>query len=224
MTDLLVVVMVEIEIVPAILVKTREELLARLRSVPSAPILQIDLMDDIFVPNKTIGIEELENSLPDKEIEYHLMVDEPLEWIRALPDGPKQIFQVHIESLKNDEEIAQLKKLVDSKGSKLCWAINPPTPIQRLEDHIDGVDEVLVMTVNPGFSGQSYIKECEQKMSWLRQRYPGLIIEVDGGVTKETARGAIDAGANRLAAASALFRQDDPDKAMLDFREYANDI
>jgi ribulose-phosphate 3-epimerase len=216
--------MVNIRVVPAILVKDADELISRIKSVPSASILQIDLMDNIFVPNKTIGIKELKDKLPDKEIEYHLMVDKPIEWVKRLADGPKQIFQIHIESLKNEDDIAEIKELVKKKKSKLCWAINPPTPIKTIEQHMQGIYQVLIMTVNPGFSGQSYMLECEQKIKWLRKKFPDIIIEVDGGVTIDTAPGAIRAGANRLAAASALFKEDNPDKALVNFEKFANNI
>ncbi|MFH1095349.1 MAG: hypothetical protein V1728_03980 [Candidatus Micrarchaeota archaeon] len=217
----------QIDVVPAILVHSLDELRSRIASVPGCRILQIDLMDGKFVSNKTIGLVELEPFVfpAPALIEYHLMVADPLEWIKRLPAENETIFQVHVESLKSGD-FMRVREAVKARGAhcSLAWALNPPTPLSAIEAHLDGISEVLVMTVNPGFSGQKYISEMEGKMRALRAAHPGLIIEIDGGVDQSNASGAVRAGANRLAAASALFKQKDPQAACQELKRLANSI
>lgn len=202
-----------VTVAPAILVYTKEELLQRVASVPSAKTLHIDIMDGKFVDNTTLDIDALHELPKDVEIEYHLMVSNPAEYIRQLPGGKNKIFQVHIESVL-DDEITYIRQRVEHKRGRLAWALNPPTPITRIEPYLGGVLGVLLMTVNPGWAGQSYIEAVEDKMRALRSSYPRLGIEIDGGVGAKTIPRAMAAGANRFAAASAVFGQEDPDEAL----------
>jgi len=211
-----------IEIVPAILSKTSEDLGSKVSKVGFAPILQIDLMDGKFVGSKTVGLESLSNLPKDKIIEYHLMVENPMRWIEALPGGKNSIFQVHLESCDFDDREG-IRDFVKSKGSELCWALNPGTDAGEVEDCVDYVNELLVMTVHPGKSGQSYISEMEKKISELRVDYPDLIIEVDGGINEKTIPRAVCAGSNRLAAASALFEHADILSVFDKLKQIAND-
>ena len=212
-----------IEIVPAILCKEAEEVAKKCAAVPSAPILQVDLMDGKFVENTTVGIEGL-GALPrEKIIEYHLMVKEPQKWIEKLPGGENSIFQVHAEGI-NEAQAKEIAALVRRKKSLLCWALNPPTPAGALEKIMQDAQEILVMGVHPGKSGQKYIFEVEGKIRQLREKYPDAIIEVDGGIDANTAPGAIRAGANRLVAASAIFSRKGPDEAYKGLKKLANDI
>lgn len=210
----------EIEIVPAILSKTKQDLMQKISRVSSAPILQIDLMDGIFVNNKTIGLESLKSLPKNKIIEYHLMVSDPLEWIQKLPGGEKSIFQIHVESGER-ADLEEAAELVRQKESGLCWVLNPPTQVSMLEG-LEPAQEILVMTVYPGLSGQKYICEMEDKISELRSMDKNMIIEVDGGITEQTALRAVRAGANRLAAASTLFEKDDADLAYKELKTIVN--
>ncbi len=199
----------EPEIIPAILVKDREELLRRISLVKDhVKTIQLDIMDGDFVPNKTIGLEEL-HDLPEARYEYHWMVKNPKRWIEENP-GP-HIHMVHIEAVSSFDEI---KEAVKAAGGELGLALNPDTPLDRVLPYVGMVKEILVMTVHPGFSGQKYIPEMEGKMKELRSLYPELDIEVDGGINRETIRRAYAAGANLLAAASAIFSSDDISSAI----------
>lgn len=199
-------------VAPAILVYTKEELQQRIESVPSAKTLHIDIMDGKFVNNTTLEVDGLHDLPKDMEIEYHLMVSNPAEYIRQLPGGKNKIFQVHVESVL-DDEIPYIRHMVEKKKARLAWALNPPTPISRIEPHLGGVFGILLMTVNPGWAGQKYIEAVEGKMRALRESYPNLTIEIDGGVDSQTIPRALKAGANRFAAASAVFGQAVPDEA-----------
>ncbi len=213
-----------VQIAPAILCYTKEELAHRVAAVPDAHTLHIDIMDGKFVNNTTIGTDVLAefHFPPDKEIEYHLMVADPIKFIEALPGGKNSIFEVHIESV-DERQMAGLQKLVAKKGSRLAWVVNPPTMLDKLEKHLAGVEHVLLMTVNPGWAGQSYISDVEEKMRALRAHHPHLTIEIDGGVGPTTIPRAIKAGANRFAAASAVFGQKDPNAALQGIIRLANE-
>jgi ribulose-phosphate 3-epimerase len=206
----------EPDIIPAILVKDRTELLACIARVKDhVKTIQIDIMDDIFVPNKTIGLEGL-NDLPEASYEFHWMVKDPIRWIASTPGDHMHL--VHIETIADFKEV---KEAVSKAGGRLGLALNPDTPVESVLPHLDEVDEVLVMTVHPGFSGQGYIKEMEGKVKRLRELRPDLDIEVDGGINLDTIGCAYAAGANLLAAASAVFKPEDTGKAVEDLKRRA---
>lgn len=192
----------EVEVIPAILVKSREELLAHIDKVRSSvTAVHIDIMDNIFVPNKTIGLESLSNLPSGIAYEFHWMVKDPHNWISKVPGNHMHL--VHIETISDWNDIE--KALAD--GGKIGLAINPPTPIEKLYPYLNGkqIKKVLFMTVNPGFSGQKYIAEVESKVRVLRAKFSELEIEVDGGINPETSERAGAAGANILAASSSIF-------------------
>lgn len=199
----------EPEIIPAILVKDRRELLACIARVKDhVRTIQIDVMDGAFVPNKTIGLESLKD-LPEASYEFHWMVKDPVNWIEQMPGD--HLHLVHIETISSFEE---LKKAVEKAGGRLGIALNPETPLDQALPYVPEVEKVLVMTVHPGFSGQEYLQGMEEKIKQLRGMYPQLDIEVDGGINARTISRAYTAGANVLAAASALFSAEDIKEAV----------
>ena len=200
----------EIEIVPAVLVKERAALLRHIElSMPHVKTIHIDVMDNEFVPNKTVGPEDFEGLPEGPDYWFHWMVNEPAEWIRKV-EGP-HLHIVHLESKGSMEEAAYE---AEKKGGRFGVSINPPTPFEQLEPYITPVSHFLIMAVNPGFGGQKYIPEVESKISRLRQLRPDADIEVDGGINMGTIGRAASAGANKLAANSAIFRQPDIGKAI----------
>ena len=206
----------EAVVIPAILVKTREELLRRILLVRDfVPEIQLDIMDGVFVPNKTVGLEDLKG-LPPAKYEFHWMVVRPEEWIAKTP-GP-HTHLVHVETITSMEKV---ESAVRKAGGSLGLAINPETPLEKLLPYVGRARRVLIMTVHPGFSGQKYIFEMGQKIKKLRSLYPSLDIEVDGGVNRDTVAHAYSCGANILAAASAIFSSDDIKGAVEDLRKRA---
>ena len=202
----------ELEVIPAILVKDRAELLRRIAAVsPHVKTVHIDVMDDKFVPNKTIGPESFSDLPKDVEYEFHWMVENPQDYIVKVP-GP-HIHLVHIETVKDWPAVDEAIK---KSGGKLGIAYNPSTPNPHVLIAIERAQRVLAMTVVPGFSGQKYMQEVEEKIRELRLLRPGLDIEVDGGIGPDTAKSAAKAGANKLAASSAIFKADDKKKAIND--------
>ncbi|MBI5046798.1 hypothetical protein HZC07_03640 [Candidatus Micrarchaeota archaeon] len=200
------------EVIPAILVKTKQELLHRISQVKDhVPFIQLDIMDGEFVPNKTIGLDDLLH-LPKAKYEFHWMVKDPKKYIERTI-GP-HLHLVHVETINSDSYFVELEKAVEKVGGSLGLAINPETPIEKLLELLSKsklkINQILVMTVHPGFSGQSYIYEMEQKLKTLRKLYPKINLEVDGGVNQQSIAHAYAAGANILAAASAIFSSKEP--------------
>lgn len=217
--------MAEIEIVPAILVKTREEFARKIALVaPYVKRVQIDIMDGRFVPNKTLAVEEFPPIPDNLLVEYHLMVENPLEYVKKI--GKKgAIYELHLESLIGGEgtaaadavkgAIAEVKKM----GGKVALAISPDTPAEEVLPYLSEIELVLVMTVYPGFSGQSYLARMEDKMRILSEN--GAVVEVDGGIDVGAARSAAKAGATLLGAASGIFAKPDIGRAIEDLKKDA---
>lgn len=195
------------DVVPAILVKSREELLDRIRKVAGkAATVHVDVMDNEFVPNKTVGPESFANLPVDVSYEFHWMVKGPERYILETKGGHMHI--VHVEAIREGEWGA-IVEAVKKSGGRLGLAISPKTSASELLPYMKDVSMVLVMTVVPGFDGQPYMPQVEEKIRELRGKYPGLRIEVDGGINPLTAKSASHAGANVFAASSAIFRQED---------------
>ncbi|MFH0737764.1 MAG: ribulose-phosphate 3-epimerase [Candidatus Micrarchaeota archaeon] len=206
----------EAEVIPAILAKSREELLHRIGLVSGlVKEIQLDIMDGVFVPNKTVGLEDLID-LPKARYEFHWMVKDPEKWI-AKTIGP-HMHLVHVETIT---DFAKIEAAVKKAGGRLGLAINPETPLEKLLPYADKAKRILVMTVRPGFSGQRYIYEMEHKVRRLRELFPKLDIEVDGGVNNETIGHAYSSGANIIAAASALFSSPDIKSAIEGLKQRA---
>jgi ribulose-phosphate 3-epimerase len=200
----------DLEVIPAILVKDRAELLRRIAAVSShVRAVHIDVMDDKFVPNQTVGLESFSDLPKDVEYEFHWMVEHPEEYISKVP-GP-HLHLVHIESVKDWHAV---EEAIEISGGTLGIAFNPKTPTEQVLIAIEKTNRVLAMTVEPGFDGQKYMSEVEEKISRLRTQYPELEIEVDGGIGPASAPAAAKAGANKLAAASSIFKADDKKKVI----------
>ena len=174
-----------------------------------ADLIHIDVMDGHFVPNITIGplVVKACRKLTRLPLDVHLMIENPHRYIPQFAAAGADLITFHVEASKNiDEDIA----LISRNGAKPGLVINPATPAESVFPHLGKLAMVLVMSVNPGFEGQSFIKEVLPKIRALRQktrdlRLETVDIEVDGGINLETAGAAIDAGANVLVAGSAIF-------------------
>jgi ribulose-phosphate 3-epimerase len=194
-----------LEVIPAILVKDRSELLRRIAAVsPHVKTVHIDVMDNRFVPNLTVGLESFSGLPSNVRYEFHWMVENPESYIAKLP-GPF-LHIVHYEAVK---DWGAVEEAVRKSGGELGIAFSPATPTSGIIGLAPRAKRLLVMAVIPGFDGQKYMAEVEGKISELRSRFPEMEIEVDGGITPETAARAVKAGADKLAASSAIFRNED---------------
>ena len=201
-----------IEIVPAILVKTVEELKQKVKEVePFVNRIQLDIMDGKFVPNKTIQPEDMKSFKTKLMKEAHLMVNDNEKYVNEFLNLDFDMIIVHYESCKNIPEI--IKKVKD-RGKKIAIAINPPTPLSAIKDYLDDLDRVLIMTVNPGFSGQGFDSSVLPKIRKLRNMKKDLDIEVDGGIKVGNVRLAAEAGTNIFASCSGIYKFEDKGKAV----------
>ncbi|MFA4983319.1 MAG: ribulose-phosphate 3-epimerase [Candidatus Micrarchaeia archaeon] len=206
----------QVEIIPAILVKSRAEFEAKVALVaPFVSRVQIDIMDGKFVPNKTLQPGDFPAITSGLEAEYHLMVENPLDYVRMI--GKKgAIYELHVESVKDvGAAIEEVKKL----GGRVALAISPDTPVSSVEPYLPQIEHVLVMTVYPGFSGQKYLPAMEEKMRALSAK--GAVVEVDGGIDIGTAKSAARAGATLLGVASGIFAKPDMKKAIEEMKKDA---
>ena len=180
--------------------------------------LHMDIMDGHFVPNLTFGppvIASLRKAQPDAYIDCHLMVSEPSKWVEPLNKAGASGFTFHLESEMPEGGVPGMIKMVRDAGMKVGMVIKPKTPAKSLFPYISDIDLVLIMTVEPGFSGQKFMPDMMGKVKELRQKYPDLDIQVDGGLSPSTIDEAAEAGANAIVAASAIFGSEDR-KAVID--------
>lgn len=189
--------------------------------------LHVDVMDGHFVPNISLGppiISSLRKEIPKSEkksfFDCHMMVSEPEKWVPEIAKAGGDQYTFHYESTK--DPIA-LIKLIRENGMKAACAIKPGTDVDVLYDLGDHLDMALVMTVEPGFGGQKFMASMMPKVDKLRQKFPQLNIQVDGGLGKETVPAAAEAGANVIVAGTSCFTAPDP-VVLIDFmRDTVND-
>ena len=177
-----------------------------------AEYIHIDVMDGMYVPSISLGqpVIKAVRPLTDAVFDVHLMINDPGRYVAEFAKSGADIITVHAEACVHLDRTLQAIK---ETGCKAGVALNPATPLSVLDYVLDKVDMVLIMTVNPGFGGQSYIEAMTEKIRALREKldaagYGQIDIEVDGGVNMKTVRTVLDAGANVLVAGSAVYGGD----------------
>ncbi|MDM7864419.1 ribulose-phosphate 3-epimerase [Staphylococcus borealis] len=177
--------------------------------------LHFDVMDGQFVPNISIGLPILDSirTATQLPIDVHLMIEQPEQYINTFAERGADMISVHVESTQH---IHRALQMIKNAGKKAGVVINPGTPVEVLLPVLEIVDYVLVMTVNPGFGGQSFIEACASKVKSLRDLRQSLNlnfdIEVDGGINDETIQLCADNGANMFVTGSYFFKQKDYSK------------
>ena len=183
-----------------------------------ADALHIDIMDPHFVPNISFGpdiVALAKRVAPDFRRNVHLMMSRPDLYAARFAEAGAQTVQIHLEA---DCDVHATLAAIRRLGVRPALVVNPETPVESLLPYLGETDEFLVMTVHPGYGGQSFIADCLPKVAALRARAPHLDIMVDGGVNAQTALDAVRAGANQLVAGSFLFKQADMAAAVSDLR------
>ena len=187
--------------------------------------IHIDVMDGHFVPNLTFGpnIVEAVKRYTDKFLDVHLMVEEPDKMIDSYIEAGAHGLSIHAEATKN---IHQVMQKIKKNGVKAGVVINPGTPVSFIEPILSEVDLVLVMTVNPGFGGQDFLKEMVKKIKYLAQyreeNNTDYVIQVDGGINDETIKICHEAGADVFVAGSNIFGADEPVKQIQNLKKLVN--
>eukprot|EP00756_Hemistasia_phaeocysticola_P064999 Hpha_TRINITY_DN8217_c0_g2::TRINITY_DN8217_c0_g2_i1::g.111839::m.111839/K01783/rpe, RPE; ribulose-phosphate 3-epimerase len=175
--------------------------------------LHVDVMDGHFVPNIAIGLPDV-TSLRKKTEAYldcHLMVSHPEKWVDAFKTAGADGFTFHVEAAEDSRALAEQ---VRAKGMRVGIALKPGTPASAVFPFLDVVDLVLVMTVEPGFGGQSFMADMMPKITEIRAKAPQMQIQVDGGLSAKTIDQAAEAGANVIVAGSYLFGAADTEGAV----------
>ena len=212
-----------IEIAPSILSADFSRLAEEIEAVEKggAGVLHVDVMDGHFVPNITIGLPVVKSiakatKLP---IDAHLMISDPGQYAAQFVSAGAKMVSVHVEA---DANLHRTLMSIKSAGAQAGVVLNPATPVGAVEEALQFVDYVLVMSVNPGFGGQKFIQESVSKVRRLRQmitdKQLDVRIEIDGGIDRSNIETVVGAGAEIIVAGSAIFGTNDPKAAVADLR------
>lgn len=180
--------------------------------------IHCDVMDGNFVPNLTFGMPVIRSIrkcvvLP---LDVHLMIDRPERYVEQFAEAGANLITIHAEAT---DDVASCLKLIRSCGKKAGISLKPNTPVETLEQYRGLFDMILIMSVEPGFGGQSFIESSVDKIRQARTLFPDVLIEVDGGINSQTATKVIDAGADVLVAGNAIMSAPDRRSAIAELRK-----
>lgn len=213
-----------IRITPSILNANLADLSAEIARIPSADAVHLDVMDNRFVPNLTFGLPMVESvrAGTDKALDIHLMIAEVDRWAPGYAEAGAESVTFHIEA---SDAPVKLARELRALGARAAMALRPATPIEPYADLLDELDMVLLMTVEPGFGGQSFLDIVLPKLrrtrALLDARGGDIWLQVDGGISPQTIERCVEAGADTFVAGSAVFSAQDPDAMVRSLRETA---
>ena len=212
-----------IKIAPSILSADFCNLERDIHRIRTADMVHVDVMDGAFVPNITIGVPVVKSirQHTDMFLDVHLMIDKPVRYIEQFCKAGADLLSIHLEA-DHPTRIAEALKIMEANGVKKAVALRPITSPEAVLPYIEQLDMVLVMTVEPGFGGQAFMKEQLATIRRVReiidQNNPSCDLEVDGGINPETALQVVEAGANVLVAGSSVYGAPDIEQAIKNLR------
>ena len=204
-------------IAPSILSADFARLGEEARAVENADWLHVDVMDAHFVPNLTLGLPVVQSlkRATDLPLDCHLMIDDPDRWAPGYAEAGAANVTFHVEAAHDPVQTA---RAIRAAGALAGLSVKPATPIEQYRDILREFDTLLVMTVEPGFGGQSFMADMLPKLRWARDQISSghlrLFLEVDGGIDPDTITAAAEAGADVFVAGSAVYGADDPARAV----------
>jgi ribulose-phosphate 3-epimerase len=213
-----------IQIAPSILAADFARLADEAAAVSNADWLHVDVMDNHFVPNLTLGMPVVESlaKATDKPLDCHLMIEDPDRWAPGYVEAGASSVTFHVEACRAPIRTA---REIRAKGARAAMALKPATPIEPYEDLLSEFDMILIMTVEPGFGGQKFLDVCVPKIRRTRQLLDkhglDLWIEIDGGVAADTIERCAEAGADVFVAGSAVYAADNPNAMIEQLRGLA---
>ena len=213
-----------VRITPSILNADFADMGREVGRIESADGVHIDVMDNHFVPNLTMGVPMVEalRKVSDLPFDTHLMIEDPDVWAPGYVDAGAQTVTFHLEAAKAPIRLA---REIRSRGGRAAVALKPATPVEQIADFIEEFDQVLLMTVEPGFGGQSFLDCVLPKIRRTRELIDrtgkDIWLQVDGGVSPRTIARAAQAGADTFVAGSAVYRAEAPDEAVQRLRDLA---
>ncbi|MDU3822072.1 MAG: ribulose-phosphate 3-epimerase [Cutibacterium granulosum] len=213
-----------VRITPSILNADFADMGREVGRIESADGVHIDVMDNHFVPNLTMGVPMVEalRKVSDLPFDTHLMIEDPDVWAPGYVDAGAQTVTFHLEAAKAPIRLA---REIRSRGGRAAVALKPATPVEQIADFLDEFDQVLLMTVEPGFGGQSFLDCVLPKIRRTRELIDrtgkDIWLQVDGGVSPRTIARAAQAGADTFVAGSAVYRAEAPDEAVQRLRNLA---
>ena len=212
-----------LKISPSILASDYANLQSELDRISTSDMIHIDVMDGHFVPNISIGapVTAACKKVCDVPFDVHLMISNPLDYAEDFAKAGADIICFHTECDSDTEKT--IDKIL-SLGKKAALAIKPATPIDEVVKYLDKISMVLVMTVEPGFGGQSFMESTMPKIKAIRKINPDIDIEVDGGINADTVKIAAKAGANVFVAGSAVFKSENPAETIALLKKNAQDV
>lgn len=211
--------MKKIMIAPSVLSADFSRLADEVREVEKAgcDLIHIDVMDGHFVPNLTIGplVVSAVRKVTKLPLDVHLMIDAPSRYIAEFRKAGADWITIHVEA---EKDVRGVLKMIHDSGAKAGLSLRPKTSVESLSPYLSDLDLILVMSVEPGFGGQSFMPDMMRKIESLRPKFKGLI-SVDGGIDPATAPKAVAAGVDILVAGSAIFGKSDRAQAIAQLRD-----
>ena len=182
---------------------------------PHSSYLHMDVMDGHFVPNLTMGVDLVKALKGIAPLDVHLMITDPVDFIDDFYDAGAEIISVHVEANNTREALAK----INEKDIKSGIAFNPSTPKEKIIPYLDIADMILVMSVEPGYCGQSFHENAIDRVKYFKTNYHNKIIEVDGGVSTQNSAILSKNGADILVAGSAIFKSNDPIQTIAEMKK-----